>query len=93
MTTIDLSEVSALAPLLHPESGEPVILTRGGQAVAAVFPANEEDVESLLLSTNAQFQAILERSQRRFKSEGGIAAAEVRRQLGLPEREVPRSGA
>jgi hypothetical protein len=62
-------------------------LTHDGQAVAAVFPANEEDVENLLLSTNAQFRAILERSQRRLESEGGVASSEVRRQLGLPARE------
>ncbi len=87
MITIDLSEVSALAAHLQPGSREPVILTHGGQAVAAVFPTNEEDVENLLLSTNAQFQAILERSQRRLESEGAIAGTEVRRQLGLPARQ------
>ncbi len=62
-------------------------MTHDGQAVAAVFPASEEDVEDLSLSTNAQFQTILERSQRRFESEGGISSNEVRRQLGLPGRE------
>jgi hypothetical protein len=87
MITIDLSEVSALAPHIQPGSNEPVILTDGGQTVAAVFPASEEDAESLLLSANAQFQAILERSQRRFESEGGIPSAEARRQLGLLPRE------
>jgi hypothetical protein len=90
MKPIDLSEVSALVPLLNRESGEPVILTQGGQAVGAVFPANEEDVESLLLSTNAQFQAILERSQQRFELEGGIAGTDVRRQLGLPTAKEER---
>ncbi len=89
MITIYLSEVSALTPHLQPESREPVILTRGGQAITAVFPANKEDVGNLLLSTNAQFQAILERSQRSFESEGGVTSAEVRRQLGLPAREPP----
>jgi hypothetical protein len=83
MITLDLSEVAALAPLLHPESGEPVILTQDGQPVGAVFPASEEDVESMLLSTNPQFQTILERSQRRFEAEGGVASEDVRRQLGL----------
>ena len=86
MITIDLSEVSALAPHVQPGSREPVIVTHDGQAVAAVFPGSEEDVEDLLLSTNARFQAILERSQRRFESEGGISSAEVRRQLELPGR-------
>ncbi len=86
MKTIELSEVSALAPHVQPGSREPVILTQGGQAVAAVFPADEQDVENLLLSTNPQFQAILERSERRLESEGGISSAEVRRRLGLPAR-------
>ncbi len=83
MKTIDLSEVAALAPLIHPGSREPVIVTEGGQVVAAVLPADEQDVENLLLSTNAQFQAILERSQQRLESEGGLSSAEVRRRLGL----------
>ena len=83
MITIDLSEVSALAPHLQPGSHELVILTQGGQAVAAVFPASEEDVKDLFLSTSAHFQAILERSQRRFESEGGVSSADVRSQLGL----------
>jgi antitoxin (DNA-binding transcriptional repressor) of toxin-antitoxin stability system len=87
MITIDLSEISALAPHVQPGSREPVIVTHAGQAVAAVFPASAEDVEDLFLSTNAQFQTILERSQRRFESEGGISSMEVRRQLELPGRE------
>ena len=91
MITIDLSEVSALAPHVQPGSREPVILTHGGQAVAAVFPASDEDVEDLLLSVNAQFQTILERSQRRFELEGGISSAEVRRQLELPGRDCRAS--
>ena len=87
MITIDLSEVPALAPHVQPGSHEPVVLTRGGQAVAAVFPVSEEDIEDLLLSANAQFQTILERSQRRFELEGGISSTEVRRRLELPGRD------
>ena len=85
--TIELCEVSALAPYLQPGTSEPVILTQGGEAVAAVFPGDERDVENLLLSTNPQFQAILERSERRLQSEGGVSSAEVRRQLGLPAKD------
>ncbi len=86
MKTIELSEVSALAPHVQPGSREPVILTQRGQVVAAVFPADDEDVENLLLSTNPQFQTLLERSQRRLESEGGLSSAEVRRRLGLPAK-------
>ncbi len=85
MITIDLSEVSALAPHVQPGSHEPIVVTLDGQAVAAVLPASDEEVEDLLLSVNAQFQAILERSQRRFDTEGGMSSEEVRRELGLPD--------
>ena len=78
MKTIERSEVSALAPHLQPGSHEPVILTENGHPIAAILPADEQDVESLLLSINPQFQAVLERSQSRMESEGGLSSAEVR---------------
>lgn len=84
MKSIELSEVSALA--LHVQSGaqEPLFVTQNGRTVAAVVPTEDEDVESLLLSINPQFLAILERSQQRLESEGGLSGAEVRERLGLP---------
>lgn len=87
MKTIELSEVAALTPHVQPGSHEPVILTRNGQTIAAILPADEHDVESLLLSINPQFQVILDRSQRRLESEGALSSAEVRRQLGLPAKD------
>jgi hypothetical protein len=83
MKTLDLSAVAALAPHLQSEALEPLFLTKDGHTVAAVVPAGDEDVESLLLSINPQFLAILERSQKRLKSEGGVSTAEVRKRLGL----------
>ena len=84
MKTIELSEVAVLIPLLQSGSPEPLFVTQDGQTVAAIVPANEEDAESLLLSINPQLQAILERSQQRLESEGGVTSAEVRQRLGLP---------
>jgi hypothetical protein len=60
-----------------------LFLTQDGHTVAAVVPAADADVESLLLSVNPQFQAILKRSQDRLDAEGAISSAEVRRRLGL----------
>jgi hypothetical protein len=84
MKTIELTQVTALAPFLQSGDEEPLFLTRDGQTVAAIVPTNEQDAESLLLSINPQFQAILDRSQRRLESEGGLSSAEVRQRLGLP---------
>src|SRR5438128_6651502 len=87
MKTIELSEVSALAPHVQSGSHEPVILTQNGHAVAAILPVDERDVENLLLSINPQFQAILDRSERRLKSEGLVSSADVRTRLGLPAKD------
>ena len=84
MKTIELTEVTALAPFLQSGDQEPIFLTRDGETVAAVVPTSEQDAESLLLRINPQFQAIIERSQRRLESEGGLASNEVRARLGLP---------
>ena len=84
MKTIEISEVAALVPLLQSGSSEPLFVTQDGETVAAIVPAQEQDVESMLLSINPQFQAILERSQQRLDTEGGLTSEEVRKRLGLP---------
>ncbi len=87
MKTIEVSEVSALAPHVLPGTWEPVVLTRNGRTVAAVVPADDNDLESLLLSVNPRFQAILELSQQRLEAEGGLSSDEVRKTLGLPAKQ------
>ena len=87
MKTIELAEVAALTPHVQPGNQEPVILLQNGHAVAAILPADEQGVESMLLSLNPKFQAVLERSQKRLESEGALSAAEVRTRLGLPAKQ------
>ena len=64
-----------------------MILTENGYTIAAILPVDEQDVEILLLSINPQFQAILDRSERRLESQGGLSSAEVRGRLGLPVKD------
>lgn len=77
MRTLDVTAVPELALHLQSHAQIPRLLTRDGHAIAAVVPA-DDDVERLLFSVNSQFQAILERSQKRLEAEGGISSAELR---------------
>jgi prevent-host-death family protein len=61
----------------------PVVVTRKGRPVAALVPIENADLETISLSTNPKFLAIIERSRQRMKTEGGIPMEEMRRRLGL----------
>ncbi len=45
------------------------------------------DIESEKLSLNPKFIALIEQSRARQRAEGGISSAEMRRRLGLPDKE------
>jgi len=66
----------------HADEG-PVIITRDGKPVAIVMAIENADLETISLSTNPDFIALIERSRARQKAEGGISSEEMRRRLGL----------
>ena len=84
MKTIEL--VNATGPLVEYARGlreEPLILTEEGRPVAALVPIEDADLESLALSTNPQFIALIEHSRARQRKEGGISPEEMRHRLGI----------
>jgi hypothetical protein len=50
-----------------------------GVALAILAPAGNDDYESVQMSTNPKFIALLERSRKSYREEGGIPAEEVRK--------------
>ena len=86
MKAIEVSQVSALAAYVKPGCSEPLLLTDHGRVVATVVPADEDDAQSMLLSIDPKFGAILERSRLRLESEGGLSSTEVRKRLGIPAK-------
>ena len=77
----------ATAPLVQYARGvkkEPLIFTSHGKPVIALVYIPNADAETLSLSTNPQFLALIERSRLRQEQEGGISSNEMRRRLGLP---------
>jgi prevent-host-death family protein len=93
MKTLEMSKATApLADYARAVDKEPVIVTEHGRPVAALMPIENADRETVSLSTNAQFLALIERSRQRHEVEGGISSDEMRRRLQVerPRRPVTR---
>jgi hypothetical protein len=93
MKTLDIRKVPT--PLLEyvlSLGEEPVILTlKKNKPVAVLLPVHDADLETVSLSLNPEFLALMEQSQRRLNKEGGLTIEEVRQRLGVPERPNQRS--
>lgn len=86
--TLELAEATQpLADYAQEVDGGPIIVTRNGQPIAALVALPNTDAETLALSQNPQFMAIIERSRARHAREGGISSSEMRRRFGLTPQE------
>jgi prevent-host-death family protein len=84
MKTLELSKATRpLADYAREVDKEPVIVTRDGKPVAALVPLENADLETVTLSVDPKFLALIERSRARQEAEGGISGTEMRRRLGL----------
>jgi len=82
--TLEVAEATApLAEYARDVKKEPLILTIGGEPVAALVPIENADLETVTLSTHPQFLALIERSRGRQKAEDGISNSDMRHRLGL----------
>jgi antitoxin (DNA-binding transcriptional repressor) of toxin-antitoxin stability system len=84
MKILEMAKATApLAEYAQEVNKEPMILTVDGRPVAALVSIENADLETVTLSTQPQFLALIERSRTRQKAEGGISSTEMRRRLGL----------
>jgi prevent-host-death family protein len=59
------------------ETEGPVVITRNGKAVAVLLvPANDDDLENILIARSPRFQAILNRSRNSIKKGKGLTEHE-----------------
>ena len=87
MTKIELKKASEpLSKYAQKARKDPVIVVKKGKPFAAVVPIRNADEETVSLSTNRKFLAIIERSRSRTKKEGAISSKELRRRLGLKKQ-------
>jgi prevent-host-death family protein len=84
MKTIELAQATKpLAEYAQTVSEGPVVLTVGGKPVAALVSIDDTDLETISLSTNPDFIALINDARRRRQREGGLSIEEVRQRLGL----------
>ncbi|MEK6571161.1 MAG: type II toxin-antitoxin system prevent-host-death family antitoxin [Bacteroidota bacterium] len=88
MKTLEISKARrSLASYSKKARKEPMVVTANGKPIAALIGIQNADMETVALSDNPRFLALIERSRQRHKSEGGISGEEVRRRLNLkPKR-------
>ena len=64
-----------------------MVVIANGKPIAALIGIQNADLETVALSNNPHFLALIERSRQRQKSEGGISGEQMRRRLKLkPKR-------
>ena len=85
MKTLDIAAATgSLTEFARRPLRDPVILTVEDQPVAVLLPVQGADVETVSLSLDPKFLAIIDRSRKRHEKEGGVSTAELRRRLGVP---------
>lgn len=83
MKTLDIAEAkSPLGQYVSNRKAMPVVVTRRGVPIAALMPISNADPETVSLSTNPRFLALIERSRRHQAAQGGLSSEEMRRRLG-----------
>jgi prevent-host-death family protein len=84
MKKIEIGKASGpLSEYARKAKTNPIVVVKKGKPIAALVPVPNSDVETVSLSTNRKFLAIIERSRVRRRKEGGISSGEMRRRLGL----------
>ncbi|HZY09995.1 MAG TPA: type II toxin-antitoxin system prevent-host-death family antitoxin [Bacteroidota bacterium] len=87
MKTLEISKATySLAAYTRKVKREPVVVTRNGKPVAALVSVPNADMETVSLSNNPRFLALIERSRARQYAEGGISPREIRKRLKLSTR-------
>jgi prevent-host-death family protein len=59
------------------EKEGPIVITRGGKAVAVLLaPVDQDDLESIVLFRSPRFRALLERSRQSLRAGKGLSESE-----------------
>jgi prevent-host-death family protein len=82
MKTVEIAEATnPLADYVPGVRTEPLVITDHGTPTAVMLPLDDVDLESLAVSTDPAFLALIERSRARARDEGEVSADEMRRRV------------
>jgi len=76
-----LRATNPLADYVEAVQSEPLVVTDHGVPTAVLLPLTDTDLETVALSTNPDFIALIERSRALARAEGGISPDEMRRRV------------
>ena len=80
MKTIDLSDATEpLAEYVKRMEGEEITIVHKGVPLAVLRPAGNDDYESVQMSTNPEFIALLERSRKSIREGRGFSTEEMKK--------------
>ncbi len=87
MKTVEVSKATLpLSDYTKEIKKEPVITTKEGRPIVVLVSIPNTDIETVSLTNNPKFIALIERSRAKQKSEGGIPSEEMRRRLERPKK-------
>jgi antitoxin (DNA-binding transcriptional repressor) of toxin-antitoxin stability system len=90
--TIELVDATRpLADYAEHAAEETLVITVNGQPIAAVVPLPNTDLETIALSSNPDFLALIARSREQRHTEGGLSADTLRQRLGLSSQQSEES--
>ena len=90
MTTLELKKATrSLTHYAKRARKGPVIVTVDGKPLAAIVALRNTDLETVSLSNNPKFLALIERSRSR-RRQGVLTPTEMRDRLGLPKSSASR---
>ncbi|HEX9945624.1 MAG TPA: hypothetical protein VGG03_26740 [Thermoanaerobaculia bacterium] len=82
MKSVEINEATAaLRDYAERLTQEPIVVTRGGKAIAALVRLQPSDVESLLVSENPEFRRIVRRSRASYKRGSGLTQEQLEERL------------
>jgi|SoiMetStandDraft_2_1073263.scaffolds.fasta_scaffold274706_1 prevent-host-death family protein len=90
MKTLEMKEATGeLASYAAQVRRGPVVVTDHGKPVMALMSIENADLETVSLSTDPRFIALIERSRALYKPGTGIPLDEIKRKYGIKSKPKP----